>query len=473
MKLALIGGGSVRTLYFVRSFANHAKRLGFDTLRIMDTDPEKLRLFGGMARQEGLRIARERGEQIQIELTHDFEAAVTGVNYVVTTIRVGGDAARVVDERVALRHGVIGQETTGAGGFAYALRTIPVMLEYMRVIREKAPGALVFNFTNPSGLVTQALVSAGYDNVIGICDNASGIKAKAGETLRLNASDFALRTYGLNHLTWSDQVVVNRRNILPDLLRNPDFVEGFDEFFYFDRDLIRILRAIPNGYLYYYYHSEQALRNIQSASQTRGEAILDINRRMLAALQGVDVERETASAMKIFEYHMRLREGSYMSVELGGKQHPRAVIDLSALGIPELDPNREQIELYDGYAGVAFNYIQAVCENKPVEIALNVPNRGAVPGLRDDDVVEVSCDIDAGGLRRHALTAAEVPERNLLLMRAIKEYERLTVEAVRQRSVSLAQQALMVHPLVNSYSLAKVLVRDYLAAHKAFLEGWR
>lgn len=473
MKLALIGGGSVRTVYFVRSFALYAKRLGFESLSIMDNDAEKLRIFGGLARYEGQAIAAQQGINLAITLTDDFTAAVTDADYIVTTLRVGGDEARVLDERVALSHGVIGQETTGAGGFAYALRTIPVLLDYMRIIREKAPHATVFNFTNPSGLVTQALHSAGYDNVVGICDNASGIKANMSKLLRMNASDFKLRTYGLNHLTWSDQVTIGGKDILSKLFEHDAFVENFDEFGYFDKDLIRLLRSVPNGYLYYYYHSEKALHNVLSAGKTRGENILDINRQMLAALRPLDIDKNAAEALHIFTHYMHLREGSYMAVELGGHKQAHEAIDIASLGIEELDPARENIELYEGYAGVAFNYIQAVRENKPVEIALNVQNNGAVPGLCDTDVVEISCRIDKDGVHRDQIPAQDIPERNLLLIKTIKQYERLTVEAVSQRSVALAREALMIHPLVNSYSLAKDLVADYLKAHSAYLGAWR
>lgn len=202
-KLALIGGGSVRTYYFIESLLKFYKKMEIGQVAVMDNDPEKLRYFGGIARY----LAQREESGLEVRLTTEAVEAVRDADYVVTTIRVGQDEARTRDERIALDMGLIGQETTGAGGFSYALRTIPVMWEYMRLVKEYArPGALVFNFTNPSGLVTQALYDAGYNNIIGICDNATGIKIDIARALQVNASDLTVKVYGLNHLSWAGRV---------------------------------------------------------------------------------------------------------------------------------------------------------------------------------------------------------------------------------------------------------------------------
>lgn len=471
MKLALIGGGSVRTIYFARSFAAYAERLGFDTLNIMDSDSEKLNIFGELAKYEAEKKAKELGIKIDINLTTSLQEAVKGVDYVVTTIRVGCDEARVYDEKIALNHGVLGQETTGAGGFVYALRTIPVLLEILKTIKELSNNATVFNFTNPSGLVTQALYDAGYDNVIGICDNATEVKKMLGTTLNLNASDFLLRTYGLNHLTWSDQVVIEGKDILPKLFEYKDFVENFKEFRYFDKDLVKKLQSIPNGYLYYFYHRERALANIQKSDKTRGESIKEINDKMIIELRKIDVKNSPEEALGIYKYYMHLREGSYMQMELGNMSKETKAIDLKQFDIPELKRNNGDLEIYEGYAGVAFNYIQAVRENKRVEIAINVLNKGAINAMEEDDVVEISCMVDRDGIHRSQIE--KVPESNLLLMKTIKRYEKLTVAAQKYKSRDLAIEALMINPLVNSYSIARDLFDDYLIAHKKYLGDFK
>ena len=181
MKMSLIGGGGVRTPYFVESLAKYAEALGVTQLTLMDSDEEKLTTYGALAKW----MAEQTGARVNIELTANPIEAVRDAAYVVTTLRVGQDQARVLDETIALKHGVLGQETTGAGGCMYALRTIPAMLQYMQWVREYArPDAMVFNFTNPAGLVTQAMVDAGYDRIVGICDRHEDRAVESAEAER-------------------------------------------------------------------------------------------------------------------------------------------------------------------------------------------------------------------------------------------------------------------------------------------------
>ncbi len=466
-KMALIGGGSVRTYYFVESLIKFHEELGIGSLYIMDNDAEKLRIFGGM----GKYLVQKAGSRLEVVLTEDFAEAVTNADYVVTTLRVGQDEARCHDERIALNLGLIGQETTGAGGYSYATRTIPTILEYMRIIKEKSNNATVFNFTNPSGLVTQAIVDAGYDNVIGICDNATGIKIDLSNALKINASEMVVKVYGLNHLSWANCVDIGGVDVLPRLMANDDFVRGFHQFDYFDRDLVRRLGEIPNGYLYYYYHRERALKNLLDAPMSRGESIKAINDKMMAELRKVDLDTEMERAIAIYHHYMQEREGSYMSIELGSGHQHFAPPDADKLGIRELLGNRPFNEVYEGYAGVVFNYIDSVNHNKGIDLAVSVANRGAVEGLADDDVVEVTCTIDKDGA--HPMAFRDLPESNMLLVHTIKRYEKLTVEAVKQKSKELAVEALTIHPLVSSYSLAKELVNQYCELNKPYTGEWK
>jgi 6-phospho-beta-glucosidase len=204
MKIALVGGGGVRTMYFTEAVAKYANRLGVTQISIMDNDKEKLEIFGNMAKH----VAMKANDALEIELTTDIVEAVTDADYVVTTIRVGGDEGRVKDESIALKHGVIGQETTGAGGFAFAIRTIPVMLEYCRIIKEHSNNAIIFNFTNPAGLVTQAMHAHGFTNVVGVCDNPTTLKTEVAHALGLGVNSISTRMYGLNHLSWMDSIKI-------------------------------------------------------------------------------------------------------------------------------------------------------------------------------------------------------------------------------------------------------------------------
>ena len=468
-KLALIGGGSVRTYYFIESLLKFYREMDIGEVAVQDIDPEKLRYFGGIARH----LVTRAGEELRVTLTTDAKTALRDADYVVTTVRVGGDSMRVQDERIALSHGVIGQETTGAGGFSYAIRTIPVMLDYMRLIRAYAgPDATVFNFTNPSGLVTQALYDAGYDNIVGICDNATGIKMDVANALAVNASELLVKVYGLNHLSWANRIEIGGVDILPKLMKNDAFVQNFHQFLYFDRDLVRRLNCIPNGYLYYYYHRERALKNLRNAPETRGEFILRNNTSMMEALRQHSVETEPETCLAIYRDFMHRRESSYMAIELGETLHP-ARIDPKTLGIDALLGRKPVTEIYEGYAGVVFNYIDSRRNDRNIDLAVSVPNCGAVPGMAHDDVLEITCLVGRDGAKPMRFARDEINETNLALMKTIKRYEKLTVEAVRTHSKAAAREALMQHPLVGDDTLAKELVEAYAALNAPWIGAWK
>jgi 6-phospho-beta-glucosidase len=467
-KLALIGGGSVRTYYFVESLIKFYEKLEIDRLYIMDNDPERLHYFGGLA----LNLIHKADCKLKVVLTENPIEAVKASDYVVLTIRVGQESARCKDERIALNLGLIGQETTGAGGFSYAMRTIPTILNYMRIIKQYAnPEVTVFNFTNPAGLVTQAVYDAGFDNVIGICDNATGIKIDVSEALRINTYDIVVKVYGLNHLSWANAIEIGGVNILPKLLENEGFIQNFHQFHYFDRDLIRYLGEVPNGYLYYYYHRDKALKNLLAAPQSRGEAISRINNEMMEELRKHDINKEPEECVQVYRDYMHRREGSYMNIELGGEQTHYEPVDIASLGISELIGRRPYNEIYEGYAGVVFNYLDSVNNNKKIDLAISVPNHGAIQGMEPEDVVEVTCTIDNRGAE--PMKFDKIKPSNLLLMQTIKRYEKLTIEAVREHSFDKAVEALTIHPLVSDYSLAKTLVEEFGKANEPYFGDWK
>lgn len=466
MKLALLGGGGVRSVFFAQSIAKYAARLNITELALMDCDEEKLSLFGTLSQYAVSGIST-----LKVTLTTSVEEAVTGADYVVTAIRVGGDHSRTVDERVALNMGVLGQETTGAGGFSYAMRTIPVLLDYMKIIREKSNNATVFHFTNPAGLVTQALHDAGYANTIGICDNATGCKIEMSKALGIDSGDLRMRVYGLNHLTWADSVEYRGVEILDTLLANEDFVEHYHDFQYYDRDLIRHIHAIPNGYLYYYYHRERALGNILSAVQTRGESVERLNNHLLETLRRIDVVKHPQEGLDAYLRFMRERDNTYMTTELKTSTRPEgALFSAAELGIPDAPQKKAGLELLEGYAGVALNYIESKQKNLGIDLAINVLNQGAIPFLRDDDVIEVTTLVDSTGA--HPVKLGRIPEENELLIRQVKTYERYASAAIREKDLEKAAYALMNHPLVGSWSQAKELVRRYKLFHEQFLTEW-
>lgn len=448
MKLTVIGGGGVRSLFLAKSIAQQAESLGITQLCLMDSDADKLRIFGGLARAGAGRLA----PKLACTLTTNPVQAVTDADYVITTIRVGGDAARVRDERIALERGVLGQETTGAAGFSYAMRSVPVLLEYCELVKKHAkPGAKVFNFTNPAGLVSQALRDAGYDFTYGICDAPSGMLAQFAKLY--GGTEITGRMYGLNHLSFFSSITLDGQEIMPRLMEDAAAYKNTDLRF-FSPALVRHLGCVPNEYLYYYYYREQAVENVLRAPRTRGEAIADFNHQMQAELAGMDTEANFEAALAIFEKWYGRRENEYMASETGVKREAPWSFDLYG-------PDG------GGYAGVALQYIRIAGSGGAGRMILCVPNGDAMPGMAPDDVVEVSCDIDQNGVRPHRFS--KLPQRNLELIRRVKFYERAGARAILEKDKAAAVDCLMMHPLVNSYSLAVQLCDEYYQHNAAYL----
>ncbi len=460
MKLSVIGGGGVRAPLFVATALRRAERLGLTEICLMDIDAAKLKLMGGLAQG----VARKMGSPVRVTLTEDGDAALRDARFVVTTIRVGGERGRVLDERIALKHGVLGQETTGPGGFAMALRSIPAVLDYARRMEKLAPGAWLFNFTNPAGLVAQALRDAGFERTVGICDSAN--LAQHAVAARLGVDPNALRpeVFGLNHLSWVRRVGYQGKDALAPLLQDPQFLADTIQNI-FDPALIHRFGMWLNEYLYYFYYAERAVASIQADERTRGEEVEILNRVLLEQLAALDLDAELDTALNVFYRYNQRREATYMHYAQTAAPTPDEADTQFAEMFLEPDP-----EEGEGYAGVALDVMEALVSGEPRYMALNVPNRDAIHTMRTTDVVEVSCVVDAHGPQPVPIGA--IPEGPALLMQAVKRYERLTVQAVRERSRERAVAALMAHPLVLSYSRASALVADYLDAHAAYIGEW-
>lgn len=447
MKIGVIGGAGVRTVIFINGLLKRYKKLSIDEVVLYDTNHEKLNVIGKLCRHV---VARE-GKDLVVREVYDAVDAIKGMDYIVTTLRVGGDHSRVVDESVALKNGVIGQETTGVGGFSMAVRTIPVLMEYCELIEKHAPEAWIFNFTNPSGLVTQALHAAGHHRIIGICDAPSSMKFRMAEKLGVTEEELYVEFFGLNHLSWIRSMQVNGEEIMPKLIADDDFMSSIQELEIFDRDIAMKTGMIPNEYLYYYYHRERALNNINKSDMTRGQTIEKVNIQMMEELKGMDIDADPEEALQIFLYYMQLRENSYMSIESGSAKRP--MLEKGSLPVPE----------GMGYAGVMLDCIEGMQSEEGRTLVLSVLNQGCIPFLSDEDVVEVTCKVSKNGIE--PVKQTDIPEMCELYIRLIKRYERLTVEAVREGSEDKAVEALMMHPLINSYSLAKKLIADYNEAY--------
>jgi 6-phospho-beta-glucosidase len=464
MKLALIGGGGVRAPLFVASALRRAERVGLEELCLMDTNAEKLAIFGELCREVGRRAESD----VRITTTTDPRAALESAAHVVTTIRVGAEPGRVLDERIALKHGVLGQETTGPGGFAMALRSIPAILEYAELLERVSPGAWLFSFTNPAGLVTQALRDARFARTIGNCDGANVGHHAVAEWLKVDQRRLRAEVFGLNHLSWTRRVLLDGADVLAPLLRDPAFHSG-TMLKVFDPELVQRIGMWLNEYLFYFYYAERAIASIQSDEKTRGEEIVELNAKLLDQLRGIDVARDPAAGLHALRAYQNRRHATYMHYAQPDAPS-MAQADHAATDDRRRTKDEPTGEEGEGYAGVALGIIEALETGEPLYTALNVPNDGAIDCMQPGDVVEVSCVADRDGVR--PLPIGAIPEAQELLMRQVKLYERLTVEAIAKRSRATAVAALMAHPLVLSYSRAQPLVDEYLTAHAEYVGEW-
>ena len=457
MKLTFIGAGGVRTPLVMQSVLNYQDRLPLDTVCMMDIDPERLDLMRLACKP---RLAK--GAKFNIVWTTDARKAIEGSDFIVTTFRQGSLESRVIDEQVPLKYGVLGQETTGPGGFAMALRTVPVILEYVEMIKKYAPDAWLLNFTNPAGILTETITRVGgFERAVGICDNPSGMLRAAAAFLKVGVDDLFPEYYGINHLGWMRSLYLKGRDVVPEIIQTLKNADAFLEHFPFDIHEVEALGSIPNEYNYFYYYTRKSVENLLSSGQSRALQILPFNQELYASLGKIrDEEDDPQKIQEVYMHYLAQRHGTYMTLETGQKTTMESLKADEQEG--KGDVKEAMDESAEGYSNVALNVIEALTI-KPKVMILNVPNRGALPGMAEDDVVETTVMIGNGVVRPFAM--GSLPDADLGLMKSVKSYERLTIEAAVKDSYSLALKALTLHPLVPGYDIAKNILDDYLAQH--------
>ncbi|MDT0214555.1 6-phospho-beta-glucosidase [Rothia sp. ARF10] len=437
MRLTILGGGGFRVPLVHGALLRDESDRRVTEVVLHDHDEARLRAITLVLDQLG----SSHPDAPRVTSTTDLDEALRGADFVFSAIRVGGLEGRTRDERVALDLGVIGQETTGPGGLAYALRTVPVALDIARRTREVAPDAWFINFTNPAGIVTEAMQSVLGDRVIGICDSPIALARRAIGALGLDAAGTEIDYVGLNHLGWLRALRVDGTDHLPRLLADPAALETLEEGRLFGPEWVAALGAIPNEYLYYYYFSREARSAITAAPQTRGEFLRE---QQAAFYASVATDPEGASA----EWHRvrEQRDATYM-------QEARAE-----------DEARDEADVAGGgYEGVALAIMAAISRGERSSMILNVRAGDAVPGLPEGAVVEIPCVVDRDGPR--AATLPPVEGHMLGLMQQVKAVERFVIEAATTGSPDAALKAFALHPLVDSVSTARALLEGYRRAH--------
>ncbi len=444
--MTLLGSG-VRAPFVLHALAQQQDDLGIDEVVLHDTDAERLGLMTALGRH----LSAAWGARFGVRGASSARDALDGARFVFAAIRPGQEAARAIDEEVPLEHGVLGQETTGPGGFAMALRTIPAMLDYARLIEEVAPEALLVSFTNPVGIVTQALHDHTSVRVVGICDGPMSMSRSIAAFLGRPLADVHVDYAGLNHCGWIHRVLTDGRDRLPELLARFDELRALEDedWGLFDAALVREIGMLPMEYLYFYYYRDEALANIRGSGSSRGRQLQALNDGLWPVLRERFDAGDLPGAAGAWEAAMRERHVTYFARERGE-------------GLEAPEPAERGVFDGGGYQSVATAVMTAAVANRPTALILNVANRGAIEGMRDDDVVEVSCVADGNGA--HALAQGRLPEPALELLQQVKAYERLTVRAAVEGSRDAALEALRTHPLVGSDAAATAILDDYVEA---------
>lgn len=426
MKITVIGGGSTYTPELVSGLLQRREALPLQELCLMDIDAGRLAVVGGFAR----RMVAAAGEPFRLTLSTDAPQAIRGARYVLTQLRVGQMEARRRDEYLGRRHGLIGQETTGVGGMAKALRTIPVILQIARWMEELAePGALLVNFTNPAGLVTQALAQAAPQvPAVGVCNVPITTKMEilfslqqaTGQSLPPERAE--LLTLGLNHLSWHYGFRVEGEDLWPQVLagyleelrRSPE-----PEW---EPQLIETLGMIPNYYLQYYYYTDRKLKAQEQWPPSRAEEVMAVERDLLRQYADPGLTAPPPDLMK--------RGGAF-------------------------------------YSTVAAQLLTAHYNDLDEVHVVNVPQRGAVAGWPDDWVLELPARVNRQGI--HPLPAEPLPPVCFGLLAQVKAYELLTVQAALYGDRKAAYQALLAHPLGPKADRVQAVLDDLLQTHREYL----
>jgi len=430
MKIAVIGGGSTYTPELVNGFLERTASLPVTELWLMDIDAARLNIVGGFAQ----RMVVARGEPFKLVLTQDQKAAVKNASYVITQLRVGQMPARVADEYLGLRHGLIGQETTGVGGMAKAMRTIPVVLQIAADMRELAPGALLANFTNPAGLVTQALQKYAPDvPSVGVCNVAittkmgiiEGLEGLKGTSVTPERTE--LKTLGLNHLSWHRGFTVDGEDVWPQVIKSTLEQLRSEPEPEWDPRAIEMLGMLPNYYLQYFYHTDRKLKDQQKWPPSRGEEVIEIEKDLLRQYADPSLTEPPADLM--------LRGGAY-------------------------------------YSTVATQLLNAHYNNLGETHIVNTTHAGAIQGWPEDWVLEMPCRVDRNGI--HPLPAEPLPMVCYGLLAQVKSYELLTVEAAVHGDRKAAYQAMLANPLGPKADQVQAVLDDLLETNRAYLpQFWK
>ncbi|HEV2374724.1 MAG TPA: hypothetical protein VGS19_21500 [Streptosporangiaceae bacterium] len=449
MKLAILGGGGVRIPAFIRGVLGGPIAGAFDEIALFEPNQVRRETMGQLSAW----VAQCLGRPEAVTVTDDLEAALDAADFVFSAIRVGGDQARVIDEEVALRRGLVGQETTGSGGCAMALRTIPVLLSYCKVIARCAPRAVLINFTNPAGLITQAVSLHSNVAVVGVCDTPAQTVASLAAFLGAQQAGIGYSYSGLNHCGWVTSLTIEGEEQVGQLLDRYEELARTDHTFGgFDPVSVRRTGAIPTEYVYYYDDPQRYVDAVARAGTSRGQDVALFNEKLLTAVAKALSDGSPYDAWLAYSDIMGMRSATYMRTDTGAEP---------LVSQPSADDAEDHRPI--GYEGVALAVIDGLTGRHPGQVVINTRNGSALGFLDPDDTVEVPALVHGGGVA--PLATAPLPQSARGLITCIKAYEREVVSAAVSGDASLAAHALALHPLVPGVTVAREMLNEYRERH--------
>lgn len=464
MKLTILGGGGVRMPGFVRAVLS-TRPGSFGQICLLEPDQLRRDTTGRLA----VELASALGQEGLVTVTPDPAEALTGADFVFSAIRVGGDEARVIDEQVALRRGLVGQETTGPGGFAMAMRTIPVVLSYCELLRRYAPGATLINFTNPVGLITQAIADHGGIRAVGVCDTPGGTIEHLRQFLGADQQQVQAGYAGLNHLGWVTSLRVDGDERIGELLDRFAELQQYDHrFAAFNPAMIRRLGALPTEYVYYFYDPLRYVREVTAAGSSRGEDVLKLNTELLEGLAKAFADGDVEDAWAVYSRLLGVRRDTYMRTDMEGAS---GQAEARARRFAQPEPGLDAAAI-GGYEGLALRVIDGLTGVAPADCIVNVraaasDGSSTAPGMGADDVVETLASVSPAGIVPRPSPA--LPRSAHGLVQQVKEYERAAVDAAVSGDFGLAAVALGFHPLVPGVTAATELLTEYRELHGPLL----
>ena len=447
-KVSVIGGGGVRTPLLIHGLLQSQSLLGIAELQLFDVDSRRAQLMASLGRE----IAQNLGVSLRLTAANSVEDAVEDCDFVLSSLRVGGMAARARDERIAIEEGLAGQETTGPGGVAMALRTLPVALAHARIVERLAPKAWLINFTNPAGLITQALSQHTQLKVVGICDTPAELVHRIAHVLETHPAELRCDYAGLNHLGWVRRVFKGNADVTSKLLGDEAALRQLYHADLFDPLLIRTLGLIPSEYLFFYYSQRKAYRNQLNAGASRGEELVRLNTDLFTQLYS-EAPRE---ALDTYRRYLMQRNASYLRLEAEAGTAFRAIEN-------EPDP----FETPTGYHKIAVEVMSGLVSDIPRSVIVNVRNDNSIEDLSPDDIVEVLCAISRQGIM--PTRSGRLPESVRGLVLAVKAYERTIIRAVIEKSWPVAQLAMLEYPSIGQWEIAQNLQKAWAGVDHEYL----